>query len=150
MCPVKSGSPRLLPCCLRENWCHISCRCQTHWGRICPCHVKILDPRRKITVMSHPYFEDHVVLPTRSTIRMDNRNVERDRGFKVPNEEATTSRWSAPTWVNVFLERHAWISSRLSVEARSIRHGAKGAYDDSRNDALESRPTINLFELWIC
>ena len=23
MCPVKRGSPRLLPCCLCHNWCHI-------------------------------------------------------------------------------------------------------------------------------
>ena len=26
--------------------------------------------------------------------------------------------------------------------------GAKGAYEGSRPDALGSRPTINLFELW--
>ena len=32
MCPVKRGSPRLLPCCLRNNWCHIGCSYQTHWA----------------------------------------------------------------------------------------------------------------------
>ena len=26
MCPVKRGSPRLLPCSLCNNWCHIGCR----------------------------------------------------------------------------------------------------------------------------
>ena len=36
--------------------------------------------------------------------------------------------------------------SRLSVDAWCIGHRAKGAYEDSRLDALESRP--NLFELW--
>ena len=74
MCPVRRGSPKLLPCCLCENWCRIACRYQTHLGRICPCHVRILEPRRKIIVMSHPYLEDfegYVVLPTRSTIRTD-------------------------------------------------------------------------------
>ena len=86
-CPVRRGSPKLLPCCLCENWCHISCSYQTHLGRICPCHVRILDPRRKIIVMSHPYLEDYVVLPTRSTIRTDSRNIERDIGFSIRRED---------------------------------------------------------------
>ena len=68
MCPIKRGSPRLLPCCLCYNWCHIGCSYQTHLGRVCPCHVQILDPKRKIIVLRHPYHEDCVVLPTRTTI----------------------------------------------------------------------------------
>ena len=107
MRPVRRGSPILLPCCLCENWCqsHISCRYQTHLGRICPCHVRILDPRRKIVVMSHPYLEDYVVFPTRSTIRTDSRNIER--------EDASASRWITSTRINVLLEKHAWISAGL-------------------------------------
>ena len=54
MCPVKRGSPRLLACCLCYNWCHIGCSYQTHLGRVCPCHVQILDPKRKIIVLRHP------------------------------------------------------------------------------------------------
>ena len=46
--------------------------------RICPCHVRILDPRRKIMVLSRPYLEDYIVLPTRSTVRTDYRNVKHD------------------------------------------------------------------------
>ena len=104
--------------------------------------------------MPHPYLEDHVVLPTRtgwvtrSTIRTDTRNVERDRGFKIINEDICASRWSAPTWINVPLEKHAWISAGLVWMPGASDTGAKGAYEDSRLDALESRPTINLFELW--
>ena len=68
MCLVKRGSSRLLPCCLCYNCCHISCSYQTHLGRVCPCHVQILDPKRKIIVLRHPYHEDCVVLPTRNTL----------------------------------------------------------------------------------
>ena len=57
MCPVRRGSPKLLPCCLCYNWCHPGCSYQTHLGRVCPCHVQILDPRRKIIVLKHPYHE---------------------------------------------------------------------------------------------
>ena len=57
MCPVKRGSPRILPCCLCYNRCHIGCSYQTHLGRVCPCHVQILDPKRKIMVLRRPYSE---------------------------------------------------------------------------------------------
>ena len=78
MCPVRRGSARLLPCCLCYNWCHPGCSYQTHLGRICPCHVQILDPRRKIIVLKHPYYEDYVVLPTRSNSRVDNKSVAQE------------------------------------------------------------------------
>ena len=70
MCPVRRGSPRLLPCALCYNWCHPGWSYQTHLGRVCPCHVRILDPKRKIMVLKHPYHEDLVVLPTRPNLRM--------------------------------------------------------------------------------
>ena len=148
MCPVKRGSPRLLPCCLCENWCHIACSYQTHLGRICPCHVRILDPRQKIIVMTHPCHEDYVVLPTTSTIRIDSKNIECDIEYRVLREDTSASRWSASTWVNLLLEKHAWWSAGLVWMQGASDSGTKGAYDDSRPDGLESGPTINLFELW--
>ena len=78
MCPVQRGSPRLLPCCLCNNWCYIGCSYQTHLGRVCPCHVQILDPKRKIIVLRHPYHEDCVVLPTRTTTRPDYKSIDRE------------------------------------------------------------------------
>ena len=140
MCPVRRGSPKLLPCCLCENWYHISRSYQTHLGKICPCHVRILDPRRKIIVMSHPYLENCVVLPTRSTIRTDSRNMESDIGFRITREDTSASRWSASTWINVLLEKHAWISASLFWMPGASDTAAKGAYEDSRPDALECRP----------
>ena len=47
MCPVRRGSPRLLPCCLCYNWCHPGCSYQTHLGRVCPCHVQIFRSQAK-------------------------------------------------------------------------------------------------------
>ena len=92
MCPAKRGAAKLLPCCLCNNWCHVSRSYQTHLGRICPCHVRMLDPRRKIMVLSHPYVKVYVVLPTRSTARTDYRNVEHDITYKVAQEDNTASR----------------------------------------------------------
>ena len=40
MCPVRRGSPKLLPCCLCYNWWHSGCSYQTRLGRVCPCHVQ--------------------------------------------------------------------------------------------------------------
>ena len=47
----------------------MGCNYQTHLGRVWPCYVRILDPKRKIIVLSHPYLEGYVVLPTRSHVR---------------------------------------------------------------------------------
>ena len=84
MCPVKRGSLRLIPCCLCHSWCHVSCSYQTNLGRVCPCHVQILDPGKKIIVLRHPYHEDCVVLPTRNTTRPDNKKTERDVATRAP------------------------------------------------------------------
>ena len=77
MCPVRVWAvPKLLlvqACCLCDNWCHVGCSYQTHFGRVCPCNIRILGPKRKIMVLSHPCMEDYVVLPARSTVRIANR-----------------------------------------------------------------------------
>ena len=57
MCPVRIGNSCILPCCLCENWHHANCSYQSHLGRAYPSHVRILDPRHKIIIMSHPYLE---------------------------------------------------------------------------------------------
>ena len=84
MCPVRRGSPKLLPCCLCDNWCHPGCSYQTHLGRVCPCHVQILDPKRKIIVLRHPYHEDLVVLPTRPNLRVHRGQQEHSSRSFVP------------------------------------------------------------------
>ena len=63
----------MLLCCLRNNWCHVGCSYETHLGRVCPCQFRILDPKRKIIVLSHPYMEDYVVLSTRAGVRPETR-----------------------------------------------------------------------------
>ena len=77
MRPVRLGSPKLLPCCLRDDWRHVGCSYQTHLGRVCPCHIRILDPKLKIMGLSHPYMEDYVVLPSRAAVRTENRLTAR-------------------------------------------------------------------------
>ena len=72
MCPVRSGSPRLMPCCLCENWCHVSCSYQTHLriGKSLPVSHQNVGSEEEIIVLSHPYLEDYVVLPTSSAVRI--------------------------------------------------------------------------------
>ena len=99
MCPVRRGSPRLLPCCLCYNWCHPACSYQTHLGRVCPCHVQILDPKRKIMVLRYPCHEDLVVLPARPNLRMDSKSIAREASYRSQTGESLM-RWSPALWIN--------------------------------------------------
>ena len=142
MCPVRRGSPKLLLCCLCYNWRHAGCSYQTHLGRVCPCHVQILDSKRKIIiVLRHPYHEDYVVLPTRTNMRVDNKSIAQERSRPQP-DDASLSRWSPSQWLNTLLEKHAWFSAGLVwVQGASMS-------DDSPPGDSDPRPTINLFEYW--
>ena len=147
MCPVRRGSPRLLPCCLCYNWCHPGCSYQTHLGRVCPCHVQILDPKRKIIVLKYPYHEDLVVLPTRPNLRMDTTSVTRDVTYR-PQTGEPLMRWSAALWINTLLEKHAWLSAGLVWMNGASQSADMGVYNDVPPEIPEARPTISLFEHW--
>ena len=99
-------------------------------------------------VTSHPYMEDYVVLPTKPAIRADDRDTDHDVSYKLAHEDRSTPRWCAATWINVLIEKHAWLSAGLLWMPHASDSGIKGSYADSKSDALESRPTINLFEFW--
>ena len=148
MCPVRRGSPKLLPYCLCYNWCHPGCSYQTHLGRVCPCHVQILDPRRKIIVLKHPYHEDYVVLPTRSSIRVDNKSVAQEARSRPQSDEASLTRWSPSSWLNTLLEKHAWFSAGLVWLPGASMSADVGVYDESPPNDSDARPTISLFEQW--
>ena len=94
--------------------------------------MQILDPKRKIIVLRHPYREDCVVLPTRNTTRPDTKSIERD----------VTNR------LNLLLEKYAWLSAGLVWMKGASESGSEGVFEESGPDGLESRPTINLFEQW--
>ena len=148
MCPVRRGSPKLLPCCLCYNWCHPGCSYQTHLGRVCPCHVQILDPKRKIIVLKHPYHEDYVVLPTRSNIRVDNKSVAQEARSRPQSDDASLTRWSPSSWLNTLLEKHAWFSAGLVWLPGASMSADVGVYDESPPNDSDARPTISLFEQW--
>ena len=99
-------------------------------------------------VTSRPYVEDYAVLPTRPAIRTDDRNIDHDISHKLAHEDLAASRWRAATRTNVLIERHAWLSAGLIWMPHASDSGTKGSYADSKSSTLESRPTINLFELW--
>ena len=146
MCPVRRGSPKLLPCCLCYNWCHPGCSYQTHLRRVCPCHVQILDPKRKIIVLRHPYHEDLVVLPTRPNLRVDSKSVSREAAYRPQLAEASLTRWSPSLWLNTLLEKHAWLSASLVCMQGASQSADVGVYNDVPQDGPEPRPTISLFE----
>ena len=147
MCPVRRGSPKLIPCCLCYNWCHPGCSYQTHLGRVCPCHVQILDPKRKIMVLRHPYHEDLVVLPTRPNLRVDNRSITREASYPSQSVESLT-RWSPSLWLNTLLEKHAWLSAGLVWMQGASQSADVGVYTEVPHDRPEPRPTKSVFEHW--
>ena len=148
MCPVRRGSPKLLPCCLCYNWCHPGCSYQTHLGRVCPCHVQILDPKRKIIVLKRPYHEDYVVLPTRSNIRVDNKSVAQEARSRPQSDDASLTGWSPSSRLNTLLEKHAWFSAGLVWLPGASMSADAGVYDESPPNDSDARPTISLFEQW--
>ena len=148
MCPVRVGSPKLIPCCLCDNWCHVLCSYQTYLGRICPCHIRILDPKRKIMVMSRPYMEEYVVLPTRAAVRAESRLAERDMGYKLSWNDKTASRWCSATWINILVEKLAWLSAGLTWMPSASDTGKKAEYSNPQSEEPQPLPTVNLFELW--
>ena len=130
------------------KWCHIGCSYQTHLGRVCPCHVQILDLKRKIIVLMRPYHEDCVVLPTRNTTQPDTKNIEGEVEHRTQRDDTSLSRWSPASWLNLLLEKHAWLSAGLVWMNGASVSGREGVFEESRPDGLESRPTINVFEQW--
>ena len=105
------------------------CSYQTHLGRICPCHVQILDPKRKIIVLKHPYYEDYVILPTRPNIRVDNKSVAQEARSRPQSDEASLSRWSPSSWLNALLEKHAWFSAGLVWPPGASMSADVGVFD---------------------
>ena len=149
MCPVRRGSPRLLPCALCYNWVHPGCSYQTHLGRVCPCHVQILDPKRKIMVLKYPYHEDLVVLPTRPNLRMDAKSITRDVRMSFgPQPGETPLRWSASLWINTLLEKHAWLCAGLVWMQGASQSADIGVYREMPSETPEPRPVVSLFEHW--
>ena len=110
--------------------------------------MQILDPKRKIIVLKHPYYEDYVVLPTRSNIRVDNKSVAQEARSRPQSDEASLSRWSPSSWVNTLLEKHAWFSAGLVWLPGASMSADVGVFDDSPTNDSAARPTLSLFEQW--
>ena len=64
-------------------------------------------------VLSHPYMEDSVVLPTRNGIRSENRLAERDLSCKKSHNDVIASRWCSATWINLLVNKHACFPAGL-------------------------------------
>ena len=78
-CPARMGNSRIRPRCLCENWRHASCSYQSHLGRACPSQVRILGPKRKLIITSHPYLENYVLLPTRDIVRTSRTSLSQEQ-----------------------------------------------------------------------
>ena len=92
--------------------------------------------------------EDCVVRPARNTARADNKNIERDVATGLQRDDTSLSRWSPASWLNLLLEKHAWLSAGSAWMHGASESGIKGMFEVSGPEGLESRPTINLFEKW--
>ena len=110
--------------------------------------MQILDPERKIMVLRHPYHEDLVVLPTRTTMRVDNKSVAQEARHRSQPDDTFLSRWSPSSWLNTLLEKHAWLSAGLVWVQGASMSADSGMFDEPPLKDSEPRPTINLFEQW--
>ena len=64
---------------------------------ICPCHVKILDPKRKIMTLSYPHMEDTVVLNAKTV----QKNAYERRRCEIKFQKGVgITKWKA--WVTGF------------------------------------------------
>ena len=81
-----------------------------------------------------------MVLPTRHTLRPDNKNIERDVAYRLLRDDTSLSRWSPTSWLNLLLEKHAWLSAGFVWMQGASDSGIKGVFDDSGRDGLESSP----------
>ena len=139
----EEGLTKIATVCPMLNWCHPGCSYQTHLGRVCPCHVQILDPKRKIMVLKYPYHEDLVVLPTRPNLRMDTKSIARDVSYR-PQTGQSLVRWGASLWINTLLEKHAglvWMNG-------ASQSADVGVYSEVPPETPEARSVISLFEHW--
>ena len=71
-----------------------------------------------------------------------------DVSYKLHRNDKTTSRWCAAAWINIIIEKHAWLSAGLIWMPSASDSGNKGEYSDPRPEEPASQPTINFFELW--
>ena len=104
--------------------------------------MQILDPRRKIIVLKHPYHEDYVVLPTPSNIRVDTKSIAQEARSRPQSDEASLTRWSPSSWLNTLLEKHAWFSAGLVWLPGASMSADVGVYDESPPNDSDASPPL--------
>ena len=107
---------------------------QTHLGRVCPRHIRILDPKRKTMVLSHPYMEDYVVFSARHGIRSETHLAERDQRYQKSHNDVSA------TWINLLVEKHAWLSAGLIWLPEASDTGRQVEFGDRQSDELSACP----------
>ena len=83
-----------------------------------------------------------------NTTRPDTKSIEREVEHRTQRDDTSLSRWSPASWLNLLLEKRVWLSAGLVWMNGASVSGARGVFEESHPDGLESRPTINLFEQW--
>ena len=130
MCPVRRGSPKLLPCCICYNWCHPGCSYQTHLGRVCPSaglvwmqgasqsadvgvyndlrHLPHDAPEPRPTISLFEHWEEGAHLP----VTLDARNYSFPSSLVIPfmwiHSPASLSLSDAINNVSLHGEKRAW------------------------------------------
>ena len=99
-------------------------------------------------VLRHPYHDDCIVLPTRTTMRVDNKSVAQEARYRTQPDDTSLSRWSPASWLNTLLEKHAWLSTGLVWVQGASMSANSGVFDEPPSGDSEPRPTINLLQQW--
>ena len=56
--------------------------------------------------------------------------------------------WCSTTWINILIEKHAWLSAGLVWMPSASESGRKAEHNDPESEEPQPLPTINIFELW--
>ena len=136
-CPIRMGSPKLLPYCLCKTWCHVACSYQTHLGRVPVSH-------RDSPLFLTPMWRTMLCFELGRTLVSSAQRVQ-EVDYKTEHEDASVLRWCTARWTG---GKHAWLSTGLIWLPEAPDTGQPPKMDDHSQHEVESMPTISLFEFW--
>ena len=73
------------------------------------------------------------MLPTRPAIRAEDRVVDHDISHKIAHADSNASRWCAATWIDILIEKHAWLSAGLIWKPNASDSGSKSNHTDPKS-----------------
>ena len=75
-------------------------------------------------------------------IRAESRLAGKDISYKLSQNDVIASRWCSITWINILVEKHAWLSAGLVWMPDASDTGRRAEHNDPQSDEPQPLPTI--------